>query len=51
MSYASLPELTLIDENGQNFSYRLKGPGEFQRPPYSAAPAPSRKSWRMFAMR
>lgn len=40
MSYVSLPELTLIDENGQNFSYRLKGPGEFQRP---SAPLSSRK--------
>ncbi|MCS3492956.1 hypothetical protein M2368_001967 [Arthrobacter sp. JUb119] len=42
MSYASLPELTLIDENGQNFSYRLKGPGEFQRP---SAPLSSRKAY------
>lgn len=42
MSNHSLPEITLVDEHGQNFSYRLKGPGDFHRP---SAPHSSRKAY------
>ncbi|TAP28789.1 MULTISPECIES: dihydrodipicolinate synthase family protein [Micrococcaceae] len=40
MNENNLPELGLIDEHGQSFTYTLKGPGDFTRP---LAPFVSRK--------
>ncbi|KUM30791.1 hypothetical protein AQ436_14695 [Arthrobacter sp. EpRS66] len=40
MSENNFPELALIDEHGQSFTYRLQGPGDFHRP---ASPITSRK--------
>lgn len=40
MSGNSFPELSLIDEHGQSFTYKMQGPGDFRRP---NAPISSRK--------
>ncbi|WP_159611097.1 dihydrodipicolinate synthase family protein [Glutamicibacter sp. JC586] len=40
MKELNFPELTLVDEHGQAFTYTMKGPGNFSRP---QAPIASRK--------
>lgn len=40
MSQNNFPELTLIDEHGQSFTYKMHGPGDFHRP---TSPITSRK--------
>ena len=40
MSENNYPALALIDEHGQSFTYKMQGPGDFQRP---SSPISSRK--------